>query len=369
MAPVQRALAEQNADGVRLVFARDVSKHRLDMGWQRPDYGKGEVVVLNGNSAQNLARESRGLNIFGGISDPVLRVAYRSLPRQDTVRRVILAEAGNPIGIKGFLRSFYHRFEVMRHWRKADFLLGFGEQGAEYYKRCGFDADRVFPFMYQVESTPVIVDEEVGTPVRLIYVGGFSKRKGVDILLDAMAMVSSLPWKLTIVGGGTNVEEEMLKRRSRDLGIDSRVTWVGVLASDRILQTMADHDICLVPSRFDGWGMATNEAIEAGIAVVSMPRIGSRDLVLATHAGRVATETSASAFAKTLRSFLEKPNEIHAAKAAARSSRPEFRGENVADYLLSILNSVINENKGTPIPPWQRPRVVRPMSVKTKTLS
>ena len=225
-----------------------------------------------------------------------------------------------------------------------------GEYGSAYYARCGYRSSSIYPFMYQCEDAGVSSNDTAQNPVRLVYVGGFAPRKGVDLLLNALKHLADRDWRLSIVGAG--IEEPQLRYCASELGISQRIRWYGEVPSSQIAGIMADHDICVVPSRFDGWGMAVNEAIEAGLAVVCTPLVCSGVLLEASGAGRVAADTSETALATAMAELIEDPAEIANAKRASRKLRPFLRGENVAAYLARVIAHALHAEGPDPSPPW-----------------
>jgi glycosyltransferase involved in cell wall biosynthesis len=118
-----------------------------------------------------------------------------------------------------------------------------------------------------------------------ITVTRFVSQKGLDVLLKAAALAfAKLPgWRLAIIGDGPLREE--LQTLARDLGIASRVDWLGYL-DDPIPYLKAAKFFALT-SRFEGSPNALLEAMACGLAsVVSDASPGPLELI-ADDAGLV----------------------------------------------------------------------------------
>ena len=87
-----------------------------------------------------------------------------------------------------------------------------------------------------------------GRPVRLLGVARLVPKKGVDVLLAALAMLpKSLAWRYEHVGGGPLLGQ--LRAEAERLGIADRITWRGGLAEDGVLQAYRAADLFVLASR------------------------------------------------------------------------------------------------------------------------
>lgn len=114
-------------------------------------------------------------------------------------------------------------------------------------------------------------------PLRLLFVGRLVPQKGVDVAITAVAaLVDRRPEidpRLTIVGAGPC--EADLRRRADELGLASRVDFVGARSHPDVVAAMRSHEMLLVPSREadDGWaegfGKVAAEGMSSGMAVIA----------------------------------------------------------------------------------------------------
>jgi len=344
MSPVQRELARLPGYQVRTVFAQRISDHRTEMGWSIPDLLPAETTFLDNNAslAREIAQESNGLNFFGGFPMGVLKEAFRNLRTEsDDTRRALILEAGDTLGFKGKLRPLFHTILAKNVGSQVDFILAFGSIGVDYYTNCGFSRDRVYPFFYQSEEPVITKPKPSSYPMRLVYCGQFSKRKGVDLLLYALAKLTHLNWELEIVGGGP--EGDYLKKLAKTLDLSHRISWRGYVPSSEVGKILRGKDICVIPSRFDGWGMLTNEALSAGVAVVTTSRVGSKDMVEANGAGRVSASPTPEALGKCIEELLAYPEKLDQVKKLAARISPKFSGLSSAHYLDKIIRGEVKK--------------------------
>src|ERR1051325_5103774 len=106
--------------------------------------------------------------------------------------------------------------------------------------------------------------------IEILFVGQLVRRKGVDLLLDALAPLwAEYPTlRLTLIGEGD--ERAALESQAAASGFRDRVTFAGARPADEVRTRLMAADLLVLPSRWDGWGMVVNEALAAGVpAIVS----------------------------------------------------------------------------------------------------
>jgi glycosyltransferase involved in cell wall biosynthesis len=99
------------------------------------------------------------------------------------------------------------------------------------------------------------------------YVGQLIKRKGVDVLIDALARLPNAPWACLVVGDGP--ERAALEEQARRGGLGDRLAFLGY-REDR-LRYLKRFDLLVLPSFREGVPRCVMEALAAGI-----PCAGSR---------------------------------------------------------------------------------------------
>lgn len=153
---------------------------------------------------------------------------------------------------------------VERRWllRRTSFAVAYGSQAASYLRSLQPD----LPLVIGRNSTEI---PQSGTPrphpelVELLAVARAEREKALDVAIAALGLRPDLPCRLTIAGGGR--ELELLKERAAG---DGRIRFVGAVPSDEIHALYQQSDVFLFPSRYDAFGLAVVEAMGAGLATV-----------------------------------------------------------------------------------------------------
>jgi len=178
-----------------------------------------------------------------------------------------------------------------------------------------------------------------GDPVTILSVCRLVEKKGVDVLLDALArMPQTLDWRFVHVGGGPL--RGKLAAQAERLGIAARVAWRGALTQDRVLQEYRAADVFALASRVardgdrDGLPNVLAEAQSQGLACVATRVSAIPELVRDGVTGVLVGENDAPALASAIEALIAQPARRQALGAAGQARvRAEFGLERNLDRL------------------------------------
>jgi glycosyltransferase involved in cell wall biosynthesis len=121
-------------------------------------------------------------------------------------------------------------------------------------------------------------------PVRLLAVGRAVEKKGLDDLVEALALLPpTLAWRLTHVGAGPLAGNLAALAEAR--GVAERIDWLGARTEAEVLALYREADLLVTPSRIagdgdrDGLPNVLVEAQSQGVAVLTTPVSGIPELV------------------------------------------------------------------------------------------
>jgi glycosyltransferase involved in cell wall biosynthesis len=163
--------------------------------------------------------------------------------------------------------------------------------------------------------------------VALLAVGAVVRRKGYDLLIEALAGLIDLPWTLTIVGdcGRDPPTAAGLRAEVERRGLVPRVAIEGAVAEERLAALYASSDLFVLPSRHEGFGMAYAEAIAYGLPVIGTTAGAIPETV--GEAGVLVPPDDVPALAAALRRLIEDRAERERLATAARAAAlPTWRG-------------------------------------------
>ena len=158
--------------------------------------------------------------------------------------------------------------------------------------------------------------------VKLLAVGSVIPRKGYDVLVAALARLRHLPWRLIIAGdrGRSPQTSRRLRAEIARLGLADRITLLGAVTSAELSPLYACTDLFVLPSRFEGYGMAYTEAIAHGVPVIGTTA-GAVPQTVPADAGVLVAPDDVEALTATLQRLIANPHERERLAAGARAAK------------------------------------------------
>ncbi|HEY7215255.1 MAG TPA: glycosyltransferase family 4 protein, partial [Thermoanaerobaculia bacterium] len=119
----------------------------------------------------------------------------------------------------------------------------------------------------------------------LLFVGRLRIRKGVEVLLEALAELRRrIPDAgLRIAGDGEH--RGRLECRTADLGLEGAVSFLGTCDAGRVRRLLRGAAALVVPSIYEGMPLVVLEAMEAGVPVVASRVSGIPEVVVDGETG------------------------------------------------------------------------------------
>lgn len=143
-------------------------------------------------------------------------------------------------------------------------------------------------------------------PYRLLFLGRWHPNKGIDLLLDALAMLDDTDWlgieSVEIQGGG--LLESLVHERIAILRLAGRpVTVGGFLAKNEAVAAIARADWIIIPSRIESIPVVFSDAVKLGRPVIVTP-VGDLPKLVQDRCGIVAMATDAHGIALAIHGAL-----------------------------------------------------------------
>lgn len=155
---------------------------------------------------------------------------------------------------------------------------------------------------------------------RLISVGSVTARKGYDVLIAALARIKDLEWESRIAGSidrdaaaAKIVRDAIVKH-----GLQDRVHLLGSLDDATLDAEYRKADLFVLPSHFEGYGMAFAEALSRGLPIVGCAG-GAVVNTVPADTGILVPPGDDAAFADALRKLLTDKSELKRRADAAWS--------------------------------------------------
>jgi len=137
--------------------------------------------------------------------------------------------------------------------------------------------------------------------ISLLCVATITARKNHELLIRAAASIPARNWRLTCAGSLDRDSPTVSRVRAlvRELNLEDRVTLAGDLDAVRLSAEYARADVFVLPTLYEGYGMAIAEALARGLPIVSTATGAISELV-SDGAGLVVPPGDAAAFTAAL---------------------------------------------------------------------
>jgi glycosyltransferase involved in cell wall biosynthesis len=183
-------------------------------------------------------------------------------------------------------------------------------------------------------------------PPRLLSVGSVTEHKGYGVLMKALAQIADLAWESRIVG---SLERDLGMIRTihavaQSPALSGRIALRGALDQKDLDEEYARATLFVLPSYFEGYGMALAEAMARGLPIVACAA-GAVPKTVPAECGILVPPGDASALAAALRKLLSDPRELQMrADAAWAHGRQLPSWRDTAQRFAAGLERALKEN-------------------------
>jgi glycosyltransferase involved in cell wall biosynthesis len=169
-----------------------------------------------------------------------------------------------------------------------------------------------------------------GAPFRILYVGALEPKKGVEHLIDALALAQESlgDWRCDIIGQGPSADP--LKARAAERGLGERIVFHGGLPFEAVAQAYRKAHLCIAPSiigpsgRQEGIPNVMIEALAYQRPAISTAISGIPELIRDGDTGLLVPPADPRALADAILRIYSNPQE---AAAMAKRGRRHVEGE------------------------------------------
>ena len=192
---------------------------------------------------------------------------------------------------------------------------------------------RVIPYGTDPASGPLPGIRPAGK-LRVLFVGALSQAKGLGYLLAAVA------------GLGRDLEFTLIGRRVSPTipaqSVLDNYRWIPSLSHDKVLLEMARHDVLVLPSLHEGFGLVITEAMAQGLVVITTPNTAGPDLITDGADGFLVPIRSAVAIEEKLVLLRHDHDRLCSMQAAAREKARAYTWENYRERVLALAREVMD---------------------------
>lgn len=169
-----------------------------------------------------------------------------------------------------------------------------------------------------LETFPEPMTGAMPEPGYLLYVGRLRIRKGVEVLLEALAELRRRYPEARLLIAGTGEQMTALRAKTTALDLDDRVSFLGRTSAGQVRSLLEGARCLVVPSTYEGMPLVILEAMAAGKAVVASAVSGIPEVVVDGETGWLVPPEDPPRLAAALGAVLTDEVEVARRGAAGR---------------------------------------------------
>lgn len=166
---------------------------------------------------------------------------------------------------------------------------------------------------FPVPEAPEVAPRDPAQPLRILYAGRLQRLKGTIDLVEACLRLGSDDWRLTLIGADTQTAamgQSVRLAIEAMCGGDSRVRIEEALPREELQRRWSEHDLLVLPSRFEVCANVALEAMQAGLPVLATPVGGQTAFVEDGVSGWLADGLGPGPIGRALQRLLDDRDEL-----------------------------------------------------------
>ncbi len=242
--------------GIRQLIA--VNRRNFQLAWQR--FGRIDLIHAH-------------------VSYPGGYIA--SLLSQEFGVPYVLTEHMGPFPFPNLLRRGQPVPEIAQAFEEAAALIAVSPSLSQRVASFGYPAPRVIPNM--VDERAFTLGQPSSSKTVFFTLCGISEQKGIDHLLEAIALWNPPENLFEFRIGGDGPKRAAYEAKAQSLGLADRVRWLGAVSRSQAPKLFTDCHIYVMPSHHETFGVVYAEAIASGKPIIATRCGGPEFIVNATN--------------------------------------------------------------------------------------
>jgi len=178
--------------------------------------------------------------------------------------------------------------------------------------------------------------------INILFIGSMVKGKNVGLLVRMMNYLRNGKYKLSIVGGGVDIER--LRKLSKKLNLKN-IIFYGSIVHKLVPKYYRNSDIFVSASYTESQGLVYIEAMASGLPVIALDNFGSRDILINNKTGIILHKADPKLFAKCIEKITndQKMYEYYSRNAYEHAKNYDL--SNTIPRVVKIYNKTIKNYK------------------------
>jgi glycosyltransferase involved in cell wall biosynthesis len=320
---------------IQAVYDRDMSFDRYIAG-KLPALRGGIFWGFQGSCFESLtaARQSSKIAVCV-LATAHAPAAQRILGEEQQLN----PEWADSIDNVSFPDDYYKRLCEEPH--RADIVIGASEFTLQTLRDDNVAASklRLLPLGFELAHIPYVEQNVLRKgPLKLLYAGRVTQRKGIKYLLEAMKQFSPEEVELHIIG--------FVQGRGAAFRRYDNFIHHGPMQQYELFKQYKEFDAFVLPSVFEGFGLVVLEAMAAGLPVITTPNSIGPEVITNGNEGYIVPIRDIDAIADAIRQMVNtSPEQRMGMKRNARKKALQYSWDAYRVRLGAVLNTFRKEKR------------------------
>ena len=199
-------------------------------------------------------------------------------------------------------------------------------------------------FQSRIGAVDIEARTKAALPLRIVFLGNVISRKGLETLIDAVALLPSGAWSLSVLGD-LQIDSALTRRvrqRIGSHGLRDRIWLAGRRVDGEVASILRSSHVLAVPSSYEGYGIAYLEAMSFGLPAIGTTQGGASEIIDNGVNGWLVTPRDPQGLARALRSYIDDPKLLLSmSQAALRTSARHPTWSESMDRAATFLETIV----------------------------
>lgn len=196
---------------------------------------------------------------------------------------------------------------------------------------------------------PMLNDEEIVAralelgPLRIFFLGNLIPRKGLHVLLKALALLPVGTWRL-VVAGSLEMDRAYttaILRQVQSAGLGQQVQFLGPIGETELVHQFVVNQVMALPSSYEGFGIAYLEGMGFGLPAIASTQGAAQEIITHGKNGFLVAPDGSQELARCLLQLIEDRSSLARLSLDARQrfvAHPTWEQtmERIRNFLLEI---------------------------------
>lgn len=252
----------------------------------------------------------------------------------------LITEHMGPFPFERYKKNGQPISEIDMAIKNADKVVAVSTALSDQMEEYGYNETTVIPNMVDEEAFKPEITVKQDASFRFFTLCSLDKAKGIEDLLNAIAIWKPSKKKVHFLIGGDGEDREEFTQLSEKLEVQDLVTWLGSLKRDEVPGYLNACNAFVLPSHLESFGIVFAEAIACGKPVIAT-KCGGPEMIVNDINGKLVPVMDPDALAEALKWMVENSDSFDFKKIRTDFEK-RFSRKAVAKQIDSLYNSILS---------------------------